>query len=95
MEAVPHPLPLSPSQQVKEHTLPHLRHQSAESEQLLGSYLGLYQIHSATLESGVLDAADVIAELAALKRDRGWRIGLSLSGALAGAARLTAGGVGA
>ena len=77
------------SAQVKEHTLPHLQHQSAESRQLLGGYLGLYQIHSATLESGVLDAADVIAELAALKQDRGWRIGLSLSGV--GSARLWVG----
>lgn len=68
--------------EVKEHTREHLASQSLESQRLLGSYLGLYQIHSATLESGVLDSAEVIAELAAIKRDKGWRIGLSLSGAL-------------
>lgn len=66
--------------EVKEHTRSHLASQSQESRQLLGSYLGLYQIHSATLDSGVLDADDVIDELASLKRDLGWRIGLSLSG---------------
>eukprot|EP00955_Chlamydomonas_euryale_P055402 356118-Chlamydomonas_euryale.AAC.14 len=41
---------------------------------------GCAQIHSATLESGVLDNADVLSELARLKAERGWRLGLSVSG---------------
>ncbi|GFR46752.1 hypothetical protein Agub_g8377 [Astrephomene gubernaculifera] len=66
--------------EVKDHSCDHLRLQAGQTEALLGPYLRLYQIHSATLESGVLDAADVLSELAALKRSRGWKIGLSLSG---------------
>ncbi|MFQ3593712.1 MAG: aldo/keto reductase, partial [Gemmataceae bacterium] len=41
--------------------------------------LKIYQIHSATLQSGVLENSEVIAELARL-RETGWQIGLSLSG---------------
>jgi aryl-alcohol dehydrogenase-like predicted oxidoreductase len=44
--------------------------------------LDLYQIHSATLESGVLSAADVLEALAELKAEKGWAIGLSVSGEL-------------
>jgi aryl-alcohol dehydrogenase-like predicted oxidoreductase len=65
--------------EVKDHSLPVLRRQYAESRALLGSHLDLYQIHSATLDSGVLDNPDVIGELARLKAD-GVRVGLSLSG---------------
>jgi aryl-alcohol dehydrogenase-like predicted oxidoreductase len=65
--------------EVKDHSLPVLRRQYAESHDLLGSHLDLYQIHSATLDSGVLENADVIGELARLKAD-GIRGGLSLSG---------------
>jgi aryl-alcohol dehydrogenase-like predicted oxidoreductase len=65
--------------EVKDHSLPVLRRQYAESRALLGSHLDLYQIHSATLDSGVLDNPEVIGELARLKADS-VRIGLSLSG---------------
>lgn len=65
--------------EVKEHSLPVLRRQVAETRESLGDYLGLYQIHSATLDSGVLDNAAVLDELAGL-RDGGLVIGLSLSG---------------
>lgn len=65
--------------EVKEHTAAQLARQSAESLVLLGSHLRLYQIHSATLETGVLENAGVIAGLARLKADR-LRIGLSLTG---------------
>ena len=66
--------------EVKEHTLPVLLRQLAETRANLGGYLRLYQIHSATLDSGVLENRDVLAELARL-RGRGVAIGLSLSGA--------------
>ena len=65
--------------EIKEHSLAVLRRQFRESSQLLGSYLSLYQIHSATMDSGVLTNEDVLSELAHL-RAGGLRIGLSLSG---------------
>jgi aryl-alcohol dehydrogenase-like predicted oxidoreductase len=66
--------------EVKDHTLPVLRRQLAETRERLGEYLRLYQVHSATLESGVLDDADVLDALAALRAE-GVAVGLSLSGA--------------
>ena len=65
--------------EVKDHSLNTLRPQVRESRDLLGPYLNLYQIHSATLESGVLDNRDVLNELAAL-HGSGLKVGLSLSG---------------
>jgi aryl-alcohol dehydrogenase-like predicted oxidoreductase len=56
-----------------------LRRQYAESRSELGDHLLLYQIHSATLETGVLDDDAVLAELARLK-EQGLAIGLSVSG---------------
>jgi aryl-alcohol dehydrogenase-like predicted oxidoreductase len=66
--------------EVKEHTPAQLARQSAESLALLGNHLRLYQIHSATLDTGVLENAGVLAGLARLKHD-GLRVGLSLTGA--------------
>jgi aryl-alcohol dehydrogenase-like predicted oxidoreductase len=65
--------------EVKDHSLGALRRQIEESRALLGPYLDLYQIHSATLESGVLDDQAVLTELTAL-RAGGLTIGLSVSG---------------
>lgn len=65
--------------EVKEHSLPVLQRQIGESRALLGDFLDLYQIHSATLDSGVLQNEAVLAELARLKA-AGLKIGLSLSG---------------
>lgn len=69
----------APVHEIKDHSVDVLRRQHAESVSLLGGYLQLYQIHSATFESGVLDNAAVLGELARL-RDGGLVIGLSLSG---------------
>ena len=66
--------------EVKEHSLAVLRRQWQETQANLGSYLGLYQIHSATLESGVLENQQVLEELERLK-GTGVAIGLTLSGA--------------
>jgi aryl-alcohol dehydrogenase-like predicted oxidoreductase len=66
--------------EVKDLSLATLRRQLAESRDLLGSHLRLYQIHSATLESGVLDDRDVLEELRRL-RDAGLAIGLTVTGA--------------
>ena len=65
--------------EVKDHSLANLRRQLAESRALLGDNLRLYQIHSATLESGVLEDREVLGELARLGRD-GLAIGLTVSG---------------
>lgn len=69
--------------EVKEHSAAVLERQTAESRALLGAHLDLYQIHSATLESGVLENREVIAGLARLKAE-GVAIGLSLTGAAQG-----------
>jgi aryl-alcohol dehydrogenase-like predicted oxidoreductase len=66
-------------QEVKDHSLAALKEQLTESRALLGSYLTLYQIHSATPESGVLDDAAVLDALAGL-RDAGVCVGLTVSG---------------
>jgi aryl-alcohol dehydrogenase-like predicted oxidoreductase len=65
--------------EVKEHSLPVLQRQWQISQNNLGHYLNLYQIHSATLDSGVLENQPVLTELARL-RNAGTVIGLSLSG---------------
>lgn len=65
--------------EIKDHSLAALRRQLAETRACLGEYLRVYQIHSATSESGVLDDPAVLDELARL-RDGGVVIGLSLSG---------------
>lgn len=66
--------------EVKDHGIDVLERQCKESLDLLGDRLGLYQIHSATLDSGVLDDAKVHRRLAELRAEHGIAIGLSLSG---------------
>lgn len=65
--------------ETKEHSLPVLRRQVVESREMLGTHLGLYQVHSATLESGVLDNARILAELARLRAE-GVAVGLTVTG---------------
>jgi aryl-alcohol dehydrogenase-like predicted oxidoreductase len=65
--------------EVKDLTAATLRRQLAESRAILGAHLRLYQIHSATLESGVLADRDVLEELSRL-REEGLAIGLSVTG---------------
>jgi aryl-alcohol dehydrogenase-like predicted oxidoreductase len=65
--------------EVKDLSLATLQRQLAESRALLGPHLRLYQIHSATLESGVLDDREVLDELARL-RDTGLAVGLTVTG---------------
>jgi aryl-alcohol dehydrogenase-like predicted oxidoreductase len=65
--------------EVKDHSVANLVRQAQETRAVLGTHLDLYQIHSATPESGVLEDQQVCEELARL-RDSGLAIGLSLSG---------------
>lgn len=65
--------------EIKEHTIERLNQQWPESTGRLTPYLKLYQIHSATFESGVLDNKAVLDRLGEI-RDQGTLIGLSVSG---------------
>lgn len=65
--------------EVKEHSLAVLQRQVKESRRYLGEHLALYQIHSATQSSGVLQNRKVLDELWRLKAG-GLAIGLSVSG---------------
>ncbi len=56
-----------------------LHRQLAESRALLGQHLRVYQAHSATRESGVLDDRDVLDALAQLRED-GMAVGLTVTG---------------
>jgi aryl-alcohol dehydrogenase-like predicted oxidoreductase len=66
--------------EVKDLSVATLRRQLAETRELLRPHLRLYQIHSATLESGVLDDRAVLDELGRL-RESGLAIGLTVTGA--------------
>jgi aryl-alcohol dehydrogenase-like predicted oxidoreductase len=66
-------------QEVKEHSAQMLRTQVAESRALLGPWLQLYQIHSASPETGVLENAEVIDDLRRL-RGEGLRLGVTATG---------------
>jgi aryl-alcohol dehydrogenase-like predicted oxidoreductase len=67
------------TQEVKDLSLATLRRQETESRAVLGANLQLYQIHSATVDSGVLDDSAVLEELAGLRAD-GLFIGLTATG---------------
>lgn len=69
--------------EVKEHSLAVLQQQWHESNENLGTHLDVYQIHSATLDSGVLENSAVLKELARLKQN-GVAVGLTVSGAQQG-----------
>ena len=66
-------------QEVKELTAENLRRQFEESRGFLNDHLRLYQIHSATLESGVLEDQEVLTELRRNKAG-GLAIGLTVTG---------------
>ncbi len=66
--------------EVKDLSVDTLRRQLGETRALLGDRLALYQIHSATLESGVLDDRAVRDELARL-RETGVFVGFTATGA--------------
>jgi aryl-alcohol dehydrogenase-like predicted oxidoreductase len=67
--------------EVKDLSIDTLRRQEAETRANLGANIGLYQIHSATLDSGVLEDRAVLDELARLRSEAGWLTGVSVTGA--------------
>ena len=65
--------------EVKDLSVSALRRQLEETCGLLGEHLDLYQVHSATLERGVLEYDAVLDELMALK-ETGVAVGLGVTG---------------
>lgn len=65
--------------EVKEHSLKKLNEQWQVSKQLL-PYLKYYQIHSATIESGVLENKAVLERLFQLKKEYNIEVGLTTTG---------------
>lgn len=65
--------------EVKDHSPDMFTRQFGESRALLDGDLALYQVHSATLDSGALDDDSLLDALARLRAD-GTAVGLTLSG---------------
>lgn len=69
----------APTHEVKDHSLAAFLEQRDETLALLGGRLVVYHVHSATLDTGVLDDAPLHRALADL-RDAGTAVGVSTSG---------------
>lgn len=65
--------------EVKEHSLNKLNEQWNKSKELF-PFLSVYQIHSATFESQVLENKEILNRLAMLKKEHDIRIGLTTTG---------------
>lgn len=71
--------PNAKQHEVKEHSLSKLNEQWDYSQKLL-PYLKVYQIHSATFDTGVLDNENVLQRLHEIKKAHGITIGLTTTG---------------
>ncbi|WP_452229171.1 aldo/keto reductase [Lacinutrix sp. MEBiC02404] len=65
--------------EVKEHSLEKLKEQWEVSRAFL-PHIKIYQIHSATLETGILNNTDVLKQLAFLKNEHNMQIGITTTG---------------
>ena len=65
---------------MKDHSTSHFLKQQQETLHLLKDHLGLYQIHSATIESRALENEELLNEMRRFKTENGVGLGLSLSG---------------
>ncbi|HWC80770.1 MAG TPA: aldo/keto reductase [Pseudonocardiaceae bacterium] len=65
--------------EVKEHSLARFRSQLAETRDLLGEHLALYQVHSLTVDSPLFDDVELVAALGELAAS-GVKVGFSTSG---------------
>lgn len=72
-------LPEGEPHEVKDHSTENFLKQVNETDEFIGEYVDLYQIHSATFESGILSDARAHQALADCRKERGWLIGLSVS----------------
>ena len=66
--------------EVKDHSVGKFLKQIEETRTCIGEYVDLYQVHSATFDSGILTDSQVHDALASCKKEDGWKIGLSVSG---------------
>lgn len=66
--------------EIKDHSVSNFKKQLEETKQCIGEYVDLYQIHSATFDSGVLSDDTVHQALWDAKQTLGWKLGLSVSG---------------
>lgn len=65
--------------EVKDHSVSTFRRQIAESRRFLDGNPAIYQVHSATMESGIFEDRETLSALSLLAEE-GVRIGLSVSG---------------
>ena len=73
-------LPEGQKHEVKDHSTENFLKQLEETKGLIGDYVKLYQIHSATFDSGILTDRKAHQALADCRARYGWKIGLSVSG---------------
>jgi len=66
--------------EIKDHSTENFLKQVQETNEYLGEYIDLYQIHSATFDSGILEDTRAHKALATCRKERGWKLGLSVSG---------------
>lgn len=66
--------------EVKDHSVENFLSQIDQTVECIGDYVKLYQVHSATFESGILTDKRVHEALNECKKSKGWSIGLSVSG---------------
>eukprot|EP00977_Amphora_coffeiformis_P005297 scaffold1129_cov164-Amphora_coffeaeformis.AAC.4 len=66
--------------EVKDHSTENFLKQVEETASFLGEFLDLYQIHSATFDSGILTDSRAHKALSYCRKEKGWAIGLSVSG---------------
>jgi len=66
--------------EVKDHSYDNFLKQIQETSEHIGEYVKLYQVHSATFDSGILTNAKVHDALSKCREEKGWKIGLSVSG---------------
>lgn len=72
--------PKAKQHEVKEHSIAKLNEQWEHSKKLL-PYLKVYQIHSATLDTGVLENTMILSRLHEIKKENNIVIGLTTTGA--------------
>jgi len=72
-------LGFSGAHEIKEHSLDKLLEQWQISKKLQPA-LKIYQVHSATFESGILENKDVLKQLYEIKKQTGLQIGITTSG---------------
>ena len=66
--------------EVKDHSVENFLKQVEETAEFIGEYVNLYQVHSATFESGILTDSRAHEALEKCRTERGWLLGLSVSG---------------